>query len=185
MKKLLLLLYSIRSNGSCRSYANAVQPTLSSDYLWAQSVVCVMWQLFADFLLQSLCWRWGLQLFSPHDTRTHTGWGSSNVKFQSKRTRIQLRAPWPVIARHHSSVFSLSSERLRDVSGLCFFLLRVLSKHWRCFALSLLSGCEVFVTVATPTPSVMARRAYEATRVRTRVWRGIQSACLDADRAAW
>lgn len=99
--------------------------------------------------------------------------------------QVSVRAPWPVIARHHSSVFSLSSERLRDVSGLCFFLLRVLSKHWRCFALSLLSGCEVFVTVATPTPSVMARRAYEATRVRTRVWRGIQSACLDADRAAW
>lgn len=51
----------------------------------------------------------------------------------------------------------------------CVFLLRVLSKHWRCFALLLRSGCEVFVTVATPTPSVMARRAYAAARVRTRV----------------
>lgn len=54
---------------------------------------------------------------------------------------------------------------------LFFFSSRlgVLSKHWRCFALSLLSGREVFVTVATPTPSVMARRAYEAARVGTRV----------------
>lgn len=77
--------------------------------------------------------------------------------------------PGPEIAPHPSSVFSLSWERLRDVSGLCFFLLRVLSKHWRCLALSLLSACEVFVTVATPTPSVMAWRAYEATRVGTRV----------------
>lgn len=50
-----------------------------------------------------------------------------------------------------------------------FFLVMVLSKQWRGFTLGLLSGCEVFVTVATPTPCVMARRAYEATRVQTRV----------------
>lgn len=76
----------------------------------------------------------------------------------------------PVIARHPPSVFALSGggggEPLQDLSGLCFLLLRALSKHWRCAALSLLSGCEVFVTVATPTPSVMARPAYEATRAR-------------------
>lgn len=41
----------------------------------------------------------------------------------------------------------------------CFWVVffhRVLSKHWRCLGLWLLSGCEVFVTVAKPTPSVMA-----------------------------
>lgn len=41
--------------------------------------------------------------------------------------------------------------------GYVFFT-GFLSKHLRCLALWLLSGREVFVTVAKPTPSVMAHR---------------------------
>lgn len=49
------------------------------------------------------------------------------------------------------------------------FFHRILSKHRRCLVLCFLSGCEVFVTVATPTPSVMAWQEYENTLVCTLV----------------
>lgn len=57
-----------------------------------------------------------------------------------------------------SIVFLLSFQSFQDVYGLCFFT-GFLSKHLRCLALWLLSGREVFVTVAKPTPSVMAHQS--------------------------
>lgn len=170
MMKHVWLLLSIWSDGSCRSRTTAAHQRRPLTVPAAHSVVRVTLQLFARFLFQALCWRWGLQLFWSHDTRTHTG-----LRPVWCQVSVQADVVWaPVIAHHPPYVFPLSGEPLRDLSGLCFLLLRALSKHWRCSALSLLSGCEVFVTVATPTPSVMARPAYEATRARAGVWRGVR-----------
>lgn len=61
----------------------------------------------------------------------------------------------PVITRCPSSLFFFQFWKFMGCFWVVFFR-RVLSKHWRCLGLWLLSGCEVFVTVAKPTPSVMA-----------------------------
>lgn len=61
----------------------------------------------------------------------------------------------PVITRCPSSLFFFHIWKFMRCFWVVFFR-RVLSKHWRCFGLWLLSGCEVFVTVAKPTLSVMA-----------------------------
>lgn len=57
-----------------------------------------------------------------------------------------------------SSLFFFQFRKFTGCFWVVFFR-RVLSKHWRCLGLWVLSGCEVFVTVAKPTPSVMAQQS--------------------------
>lgn len=152
----LLLLFSIRSNRGCRSCPLTV-PASPLGGLCDMAAVC-RFPVTVTLLEMRIT-----AVFATRHTHSH------GLRLVWCQVPVDANVDW---AAH--AITTLCILWGRNVYGMflgcVFFLLGVLSKHWRCFALSLLSGCEVFVTVATPTPSVMVRRAYEATRVRTRVW---------------
>lgn len=99
-----------------------------------------------------------------HTTHTQSKYKLSEapLPFGFSRTWHQSRFTQCSPACYHtlslSHCFSFSFLKFTGCFWVVFFR-RVLSKHWRCLGLWLLSGCEVFVTVAKPTPSVMARQS--------------------------
>lgn len=104
MKKLLLLLYSIRSNGSCRSYANAVQPTLSSDCTcelsrwsaWCGS--CLQISCSSHFVGDEdySCFRHTTHALTRVEARPMSGFSRSGHGFSSARPGPWLHAITPL-----------------------------------------------------------------------------------------